>query len=232
MSDETGARGGALIRVEGVSKTYILGKRRVEALRDIDLSLSEGEFVAIAGPSGSGKSTLLNLLGCLDLPTSGRILLHDQNISTMGDREQAKLRNRFIGFVFQSFNLIPVLSAFENVEYPLLLLGASRRERRERVTAILEEVGLTEHASHRPDYLSGGQRQRVAIARALVTQPKLVLADEPTANLDSKTGTEIISLMRILNREHRTTFVFSTHDPRVVSQAEHVYRIEDGRLRP
>nr|VFK17318.1 MAG: putative ABC transport system ATP-binding protein [Candidatus Kentron sp. LPFa]VFK63166.1 MAG: putative ABC transport system ATP-binding protein [Candidatus Kentron sp. UNK]VFK71383.1 MAG: putative ABC transport system ATP-binding protein [Candidatus Kentron sp. UNK] len=230
MIDETGARDASLIRVEGVSKTYTLGKRRVEALHDIDLSLSEGEFIAIAGPSGSGKSTLLNLLGCLDLPTSGRIFLHDQDISTMEDHEQAKLRNRFIGFVFQSFNLIPVLSAFENVEYPLVLLGLPRNDRRQRVEAVLTEVGLSEHAAHRPDYLSGGQRQRVAIARALVTQPKLVLADEPTANLDSKTGGEIIALMRTLNREHRTTFVFSTHDPRVVSQAEHVYRIEDGRL--
>jgi len=219
-----------MLQVENVSKTYTLGQRQVEALRGVDLTLSEGVFVAIAGPSGSGKSTLLNLLGCLDLPTSGRILLHDQDISTMGDREQAALRNRFIGFVFQSFNLVPVLSAFENVEYPLVLLGVSRHERRERVEAMLDEVGLGEHAAHRPDYLSGGQRQRVAIARALVTRPGLVLADEPTANLDSKTGSEIIALMRTLNREHGTTFVFSTHDPRVVDQADHVYRIEDGRL--
>nr|VFK16889.1 MAG: ABC transporter [Candidatus Kentron sp. LFY] len=148
----------------------------------------------------------------------------------MGDRQQAVLRNRFVGFVFQSFNLIPVLSAFENVEYPLVLQGVARRERRERVAAMLQEVGLVEHASHRPDYLSGGQRQRVAIARALVTRPGLVLADEPTANLDSKTGGEIIALMRTLNREHGTTFVFSTHDPRVVDQAGQVYRPEDGRL--
>nr|VFJ52676.1 MAG: putative ABC transport system ATP-binding protein [Candidatus Kentron sp. DK] len=222
--------GYVMIQVENVSKTYTLGKRRVEALRGIDLALSEGVFVAIAGPSGSGKSTLLNLLGCLDLPTSGRILLQGQDVSTMGDREQSALRNRFIGFVFQSFNLVPVLSAFENVEYPLVLLGIARRQRRERVTAMLDEVGLVEHAAHRPDTLSGGQRQRVAIARALVTRPGLVLADEPTANLDSKTGGEIIALMRALNREHGTTFVFSTHDPRVVEQAEQVYRIEDGRL--
>nr|VFJ42612.1 MAG: putative ABC transport system ATP-binding protein [Candidatus Kentron sp. DK] len=222
--------GYVMIQVENVSKTYTLGKRRVEALRGIDLALSEGVFVAIAGPSGSGKSTLLNLLGCLDLPTSGRILLQGQDVSTMGDREQSALRNRFIGFVFQSFNLVPVLSAFENVEYPLVLLGIARRQRRERVAAMLKEVGLAEHAAHRPDTLSGGQRQRVAIARALVTRPGLVLADEPTANLDSKTGGEIIALMRALNREHGTTFVFSTHDPRVVDQAERVYRIEDGRL--
>nr|VFK27554.1 MAG: putative ABC transport system ATP-binding protein [Candidatus Kentron sp. MB]VFK32103.1 MAG: putative ABC transport system ATP-binding protein [Candidatus Kentron sp. MB]VFK75641.1 MAG: putative ABC transport system ATP-binding protein [Candidatus Kentron sp. MB] len=219
-----------MIQVENISKTYTLGQRQVEALHSVDMTLTEGVFVAIAGPSGSGKSTLLNLLGCLDLPTSGRILLHGQDVSVMGDREQAALRNRFIGFIFQSFNLVPVLSAFENVEYPLVLLGVAPRERRERVAAMLEEVGLAEHASHRPDYLSGGQRQRVAIARALVTRPGLVLADEPTANLDSKTGGEIIALMRTLNREHRTTFVFSTHDPRVVTQAEHVYRIEDGRL--
>nr|VFK54061.1 MAG: putative ABC transport system ATP-binding protein [Candidatus Kentron sp. TUN] len=219
-----------MIRVENVSKTYTLGKRQVEALRGIDLTLPEGVFVAIAGPSGSGKSTLLNLIGCLDLPTDGRILLQGQDVSAMGDRQQAALRNRLIGFVFQSFNLVPVLSAFENVEYPLVLLGVARRERRERVEAMLGEVGLAEHAGHRPDYLSGGQRQRVAIARALVTCPGLVLADEPTANLDSKTGGEIIALMRTLNREHGTTFVFSTHDPRVVDQADQVYRIEDGRL--
>nr|VFK53676.1 MAG: putative ABC transport system ATP-binding protein [Candidatus Kentron sp. TUN]VFK55261.1 MAG: putative ABC transport system ATP-binding protein [Candidatus Kentron sp. TUN] len=219
-----------MIRVENVSKTYTLGKRQVEALRGIDLTLPEGVFVAIAGPSGSGKSTLLNLIGCLDLPTAGRILLQGQDVSAMGDRQQAALRNRLIGFVFQSFNLVPVLSAFENVEYPLVLLGVARRERRERVEAMLGEVGLAEHAGHRPDYLSGGQRQRVAIARALVTCPGLVLADEPTANLDSKTGGEIIALMRTLNREHGTTFVFSTHDPRVVDQADQVYRIEDGRL--
>lgn len=221
-----------MIRLEKVSKTYTLGSRKVEALCAVDLELAEGGFVAIAGPSGSGKSTLLNLLGCLDLPTSGRVFLLGRDTSLMRDREQAALRNKFIGFVFQSFNLVPVLSAFENVEYPLVLLGLDKRERRTRVAAMLEEVGLLEHAAHRPDYLSGGQRQRVAIARALVTQPKLVLADEPTANLDSHTGGEIVSLMRSLNREHGTTFVFSTHDPRVVAYAERVYHLEDGSLEP
>nr|VFJ45928.1 MAG: putative ABC transport system ATP-binding protein [Candidatus Kentron sp. FM]VFJ46022.1 MAG: putative ABC transport system ATP-binding protein [Candidatus Kentron sp. FM]VFK07056.1 MAG: putative ABC transport system ATP-binding protein [Candidatus Kentron sp. FM] len=219
-----------ILQIEDVSKTYILGKRQVEALHDVNLILSEGVFVAIAGPSGSGKSTLLNLIGCLDLPTTGRILLQGKDVSAMSDHEQSALRNRFIGFVFQSFNLVPVLSAFENVAYPLVLLGVPRHERQRRVETMLDEVGLGEHASHRPDYLSGGQRQRVAIARALVTRPGLVLADEPTANLDSKTGGEIIDLMRALNREHRTTFVFSTHDPRVVARADHVYHIEDGRL--
>jgi putative ABC transport system ATP-binding protein len=219
-----------MLKLEQVCKVYTLGRRSVAALTDVTLELAPGDFVATAGPSGSGKSTLLNLIGCLDVPTSGRVLLLDHDTAKMSDRAQAALRNRFIGFVFQSFNLIPVLNAFENVEYPLILLGERRAERRRRVETLLEEVGLGEHAGHRPDYLSGGQRQRVAIARALITQPKLVLADEPTANLDSATGAEIIELMRRINRQHGTTFVFSTHDPRVVGYAERVYRIEDGRL--
>lgn len=219
-----------MIQVQDVHKTYRLGQRQVKALRGVDLELHEGGFVAIAGPSGSGKSTLLNLIGCLDVPTTGRVILLNQDIARLTDSAQSALRNRFIGFVFQSFNLVPVLSAYENVEYPLVLLGLPRAERQSRVERILDEVGLREHATHRPDYLSGGQRQRVAIARALVTQPRLVLADEPTANLDSHTGKEILDLMQRLNREHHTTFIFSTHDPRVVAHAERVYRLEDGRL--
>ncbi|KOR31063.1 ABC transporter [Achromatium sp. WMS2] len=219
-----------MIELSGVFKSYTFGRRSVEALRGIDLQLAEGVFVAVAGPSGSGKSTLLNLLGCLDQPTAGKISLFGRTINSMSDGEQARLRNHSIGFVFQSFNLIPVLSAYENVEYPLLLLGITKRERRERVESMLNEVGLLEHAAHWPDYLSGGQRQRVAIARALVTRPKLVLADEPTANLDSNTGNEIINLMRRLNLEHRTSFVFSTHDPKVMAQAERIYQLKDGQL--
>lgn len=219
-----------MIRLERVTKTYTLGRRRVEALKGIDLELSEGRFVAISRPSGSGKSTLLNLVGCLDQPSTGRVLLFGRDTVGMSDREQSALRSQLIGFVFQSFNLIPVLSAFENIEYPLLLLGIPRRERRQRVNVLLEEVGLRNHASHRPDYLSGGQRQRVAVARALITRPRLVLADEPTANLDSITGGEILELMHDLNRNHGTTFVFSTHDARVVAHAERIYTMEDGKL--
>jgi putative ABC transport system ATP-binding protein len=219
-----------MIRLTGAGRDYKLGKRTVPGLADIDLSVDGGEFLAISSPSGSGKSTLLNLLGCLDMPTRGTVEVLGHDVRKLSDAQRANLRAHHIGFIFQSFNLIPVLTAFENIEYPLLLLGLDASERRRRVDGILERVGLARFGRHRPDNLSGGQRQRVAIARALVVGPKLVLADEPTANLDSKTSFEILDLMVELNRESGTTFVFSTHDPRVTRYAKRTIRLEDGGI--
>jgi putative ABC transport system ATP-binding protein len=223
------------VKVENVAKEYDLGRTRVPALRGVSLSVEPGEFMAVAGPSGSGKSTLLNLIGCLDRPTSGRVLIGGEDIARLDDDTLSDLRARTIGFIFQTFNLIPVLSALENVEFPLLFqAGAGRqggaRQGRERALRALEEVGLEDFARHRPDELSGGQRQRVAVARALVTDPSLVLADEPTANLDSATGEAIIDLMLEINRRDGTTFIFSTHDPKVMGHAQRVVRLADGRI--
>ena len=221
------------VSVHDVTKVYALGQTRVQALSGVTLAVSEGEFMAVAGPSGSGKSTLLNLIGGLDRPTSGRVVIGGQDVSQLGDDQLSDLRAHRIGFIFQTFNLIPVLSAAENVEFPLLVrVGAPlpRGEARERARRALEQVGLRDFARHRPDELSGGQRQRVAVARALVTEPALVLADEPTANLDSATGEAIIDLMLDINRRQRTTFIFSTHDPRVMAHAHRVVRLSDGRL--
>jgi putative ABC transport system ATP-binding protein len=221
----------AIVSVRNVSKDYMLGKTVVPALRDVSLEVEEGEFLSIAGPSGSGKTTLLNLVGCVDTPTSGAVLVGGEDTAKLSERALTDLRLRTIGFIFQSFNLVSVLSVFQNVEFPLLLQGAlAKAERRKRVLDLLEAVGLAEHTRHRPSELSGGQRQRVAIARALVTRPRLVLADEPTANLDSHTGANIIDLMRDMNRRDGTTFVFSTHDPKVMSHANAIVRIEDGRI--
>jgi len=219
------------VAVDHVSKTYRLGKVGVTALEDVSLRVAAGEFVAIAGPSGSGKTTLLNLIGCLDTPTSGQIAIDGEPVSALSPGGRADLRARKLGFVFQTFNLIPVLTAWENVEYPLLIHPRGGGDRRARVSAALEQVGLGDRVRHRPPELSGGQQQRVAIARALVGEPALVLADEPTANLDSATGRDIVALMRRLNRERQTTFVFSTHDPRIMSSADRVLEISDGRLR-
>ena len=218
------------VTVTDVSKTYRLGKVDVTALAGVSLTVRAGEFLAVAGPSGSGKTTLLNLIGCLDTPTSGEIAIDGEAIGRLTAGRRADLRARKLGFVFQTFNLIPVLTAWENVEYPLLLQHG-RRDVTARVRGALEQVGLGDRARHRPPELSGGQQQRVAIARALVTEPALVLADEPTANLDSRTGHEIVELMRRLNRERGTTFVFSTHDPRIVAAADRVLEISDGLLR-
>jgi len=219
-----------VVSVKDVSKTYRLGSQTVTALADVCLTIHGGEFMAVAGPSGSGKTTLLNLIGCLDVPTSGEIAIDGEPITRLTAGRRADLRARKLGFIFQTFNLIPVLTAWENVEYPLLI---HRRggDVAGRVRRALEQVGLGERARHRPSELSGGQQQRVAIARALVGEPALVLADEPTANLDSATGREIVDLMRRLNRERGTTFVFSTHDPRIMSAADRVVEISDGRLR-
>jgi putative ABC transport system ATP-binding protein len=219
------------VAVTNVSKTYRLGKVSVTALGGVSLAVEAGEFLAVAGPSGSGKTMLLNLIGCLDTPTSGEITIDGEAIGRLTAGRRADLRARKLGFVFQTFNLIPVLTAWENVEYPLLL-QRGRRDVAGRVRGALEQVGLADRARHRPPELSGGQQQRVAIARALVTEPALVLADEPTANLDSRTGHEIVELMRRLNRERGTTFVFSTHDPRIVAAADRVLEISDGLLRP
>lgn len=220
-----------VVQVEHVFKDYTLGEQQVQALKDITLSIEDGAFLAIAGPSGSGKSTLLNLIGCIDTPSSGSIRIDGQDVSGKTPDQLADLRARTIGFIFQTFNLFPVLSARENVEYPLLQQReVGTRERRERAAKYLEIVGLTRFAGHRPNQLSGGQRQRVAIARALATQPRIVLADEPTANLDHATGDGILKLMKKINQEFKTTFIFSTHDSRVMEMADRVVRIEDGVL--
>ena len=219
----------SIVAVENVSKIYKLGKAEVHALRGVSLEVDRGEFLAIAGPSGSGKTTLLNLVGCVDTPTAGRVIMDGKDTKSLSERALTDLRLHHIGFIFQTFNLVQVLSVLQNVEFPLLLQGGlSRKERRVRVTDLLEAVGLSEHAGHRPSELSGGQRQRVAVARALVTRPTLVLADEPTANLDSQTGETIIDLMRDMNRKDGTTFIFSTHDPKVMAHATAVVRIADG----
>ena len=221
----------AIVQIEHVSKSFRLGEQMVLALDDVSLAIEPGVFLAIAGPSGSGKSTLLNIIGCIDTPTSGRVVVDGHDVSNRTPDELADLRARTIGFIFQTFNLLPVLSAAENVEYPLLQIPElTKKERAERVSHYLGVVGLKKYASHRPNQLSGGQRQRVAIARALATHSKIVLADEPTANLDSKTGTSILKLMRDINRQSGTTFVFSTHDRKVMNMADRLVRIADGQI--
>ena len=219
-----------IVEVEAVSRKYPLDHRSVSALDDVSLQVSAGEFLAIAGPSGSGKSTLLNLIGCIDKPTSGRILLEGIDTSKLNPERLTTLRREKIGFVFQTFNLIPVFTASENVEFPLLVQGVPAQQRRERVAAALREVGLADRANHRPDLLSGGERQRVAVARAIVHRPALVLADEPTANLDTRNATQLIDLMRELNRQLGLTFLFSTHDQRLLEHADRIVELCDGQV--
>lgn len=220
-----------VVQVENAWKEYTLGKQRVEALKDVSLAVEQGEFLAIAGPSGSGKSTLLNLIGCIDTPTRGRVCIDSHDVSGRTSDQLADIRARTIGFIFQTFNLLPVLSAAENVEYPLLNIPElDKAERRRRVQRYLEVVGLGAHMNRRPNELSGGQRQRVAIARALATHPKIILADEPTANLDHKTGASILELMQQINREQGATFIFSTHDPSVMKMAARLVRMSDGEI--
>ena len=220
-----------IIEVKDLHKEYPLGKTKVQALRGIDLSIQEGEFLSIVGASGSGKTTLLNIIGCVDQATSGNVMIGGEDISQMKDKKLTDLRLYKIGFIFQTFNLIPVLNIRENVEIPLLLMKKYKKaEIKERSEKLIENVGIKEFIKHRPSELSGGQRQRVAIARALVTHPDIVLADEPTANLDSETGKNIIELMKDLNKTEKTTFVFSTHDPDVLKYADHVVRIRDGLI--
>ncbi|GAB1481871.1 ABC transporter ATP-binding protein [Treponema sp.] len=222
----------AIITLTDVKKTYPLGKTQVQAVKGVSFEISKGDFITIAGPSGSGKSTILNLIGCIDTPSGGRVEIDGMDISRLNDKELTILRHQTLGFIFQSFNLIPVLNVFENIEFPLLL-GAkpeAKSKRKEWVDYLMEEVGLGDWAKHKANELSGGQRQRVAIARALVTKPKIVLADEPTANLDSSTGEAIIELMKSMNQELGTTFVFSTHDMKIVDIADHVIKLRDGLI--
>jgi len=218
------------IQLQDIKRTYALGKTQVHAARGVDLTFTRGEFTALAGASGSGKTTLLNIIGCIDKPDAGRVHVAGQDVTDIPLHRLAALRNRYFGYVFQTFNLIPVLDAYENVELPLLLGNLPARQRRERVDALLESVGLFQHRHHRPQELSGGQRQRVAIARALVTEPLAVLADEPTANLDSKTGNDIIELMAQLNSSRGVTFIFSTHDHQIIRRATRVVWVADGTV--
>ncbi|TAM52183.1 MAG: ABC transporter ATP-binding protein [Paraburkholderia sp.] len=213
-----------------VSKTYHLGAVAVPALTGIDLEIRSNCFTVISGPSGSGKTTVLNMIGCIDRPDSGEVVLGGQSVNSLSDNVLSGFRLRHLGFIFQNFNLLPVLTAFENVEYPLILLKVPASERRRRVMALLDAVGLAGKAGNRPSQLSGGQRQRVAIARALAASPKLVLADEPTANLDTETGAAVIALMRKMQREHKVSFVFSSHDPKVLAEADDAVFIRDGRI--
>jgi len=219
-----------ILETQRLSKVYSVGQEKIPALRGVDFQADAGDFIVINGPSGSGKSTFLNLIACVDRPTEGEVFIEGQATSQLSENQLAELRKHKIGLVFQSFNLIPVLSAYENVEYPLLLLGVNSSERKRRVMGLLDEVGIKDLAKRRPDELSGGQRQRVAIGRALVTEPKLVLADEPTANLDSETGKQVMSIMRRLNEDHKVAFLVVTHDPVVTQYAERTVKIRDGQL--
>jgi putative ABC transport system ATP-binding protein len=219
-----------LVCVKDVSRRFPLDHRDVTALDHANLIVEPGEFLAISGPSGSGKSTLLNLIGCIDKPTSGRITIDGVNTGALSPTRMTDLRRTKIGFVFQTFNLIPVFTAAENVEFPLLVQGLRGRERRRRVGEALESVGLADRAHHRPDLLSGGERQRVAVARAIVHRPALVLADEPTANLDTRNATQLIDLMRDLNRSLGLTFIFSTHDQRLLEHTPRIVRLTDGHV--
>jgi putative ABC transport system ATP-binding protein len=220
-----------VVELQNVHKQYMLGKTRVDALRGVNLEIEKGEFLAIAGPSGAGKSTMLNMFGCIDLPTEGSVLIDGTHIDSLSDKELTRYRREKIGFIFQSFNLIPVLNVYENIEFPLLLnRGLSKKQREERVMPLIEEVGLSDRIKNKPYELSGGQRQRVAIARALVSKPLIVLADEPTANLDSETGLRIVDLMRTINEVDKTTFIFSTHDAHIMAEARRVVRILDGKI--
>lgn len=215
-------------RIENVTRNYKVGNVETRALRGVSLTIESGEFTAFVGPSGSGKTTLLQLIGCLDQPTSGRIYINGKDISELNRNQRADMRRGTIGFIFQFFALIPTLTAYENVEMPLLLVGKNASERSERVKELLEAVDLSDRAHHRPDQLSGGQQQRVAIARALATHPSLILADEPTANLDTANGKQIMETMTRLNQETGVTFIFATHDPRVIRYARRIVTLRDG----
>ena len=221
----------SLIIAENLSKTYISGEITIDALKGLSFEIEPASFISFIGPSGSGKTTLLNLIGCLDTPTSGTLKVSGADVSLLGRRSAADFRGKNIGFIFQDFNLLPVLTVYENVEYPLLMVqNAPSGERRSRVLSLLDSVGMTGQKDKYPDQISGGQKQRVAVARALVTKPKLVLADEPTANLDHKTAYVVIDVMKKMKDESGTTFIFSTHDQKVVGEAETIYTLEDGEL--
>jgi putative ABC transport system ATP-binding protein len=217
-----------VIRMENVTRYYQVGQIETPALRGVDLTITDGEFSAVVGPSGSGKTTLLQLMGCLDKPTSGKVFIKEEDVTQLNARQRADLRKGTIGFIFQFFALIPGLTAYENVEMPLLLSGAKREDRKKRVGELLEGVGLSDRAHHRPDQMSGGEQQRVAIARALSTRPAVVLADEPTANLDGDTGHQVMEIMERLNKDTGTTFFFATHDPRVLPFVHRKIVLRDG----
>ncbi|MGZ9221554.1 MAG: ABC transporter ATP-binding protein [Anaerolineales bacterium] len=217
-------------KVTNATRVYKIGEVETKALRGVNLSIEDGEFTALVGPSGSGKTTLLQLIGLLDRPTTGNVLINGQDATNLNRNQRADLRKNAIGFVFQFFALIPTLTAYENVEMPLLLNGTKAADRKKRVNEMLEAVGLSDRAHHRPDQLSGGQQQRVAVARALATNPKLILADEPTANLDTENGKQVMDIMQRLNKETGVTFVFATHDPRVINYARRVVTLRDGLI--
>lgn len=222
----------AIIKMNDVKKDYPLGKTTVHAVKGVSFEIAKGDFISIAGPSGSGKSTILNMIGCIDTPTAGTVEINGKTTSDLNDFQITGLRHQVIGFIFQSFNLIPVLNVYENIEFPLLL-GKNKQDKKETeewINFLVEEVGLKDWTNHKPNELSGGQRQRVAIARALATKPQIVLADEPTANLDSGTGEAIINLMKKINRDLNTTFIFSTHDLSIVEIADHIIKLHDGLI--
>ncbi len=216
------------ISIKNVSKVYKMDKVEIEALKNVSIDIEKGDFISLMGPSGAGKSTLLHIIGCIENPTMGDVVIHDENIKKMKDNKLSLFRNRHIGFIFQSFNLLSVLSVYENVEYPLMIRG--KKVDKDHVISVIESVGLIDYLKHRPDELSGGQRQRVAIARALVTDPDIIIADEPTANLDSKTGDKIIDLLLNLNKKSNTSFLFSTHNENVSKYAGRIVRILDGEI--
>jgi putative ABC transport system ATP-binding protein len=221
----------ALISANHISKDYQVGEMAVQALRDVSFEIEPASFVSFIGPSGSGKTTLLNLIGCLDKPTEGALTVAETDVATLDRKASAAFRGRTIGFIFQDFNLLPVLTVYENIEYPLLMVQkVPPEERRRRVTALLAAVGMADQKDKYPDQISGGQKQRVAIARALVTNPKLVLADEPTANLDHATAYMVLNLMKKMRDEFETTFIFSTHDQKIVGEAETIFTLEDGKI--
>lgn len=218
----------AFIETKALKKEYELGKTKVHALRGLDISIEKGEYLCVAGPSGAGKSTFLNIIGLLDRATSGSIIFEGKEIHDLHKKQFNRFRRDKIAFIFQSFNLVPVLNAYENIEFPLLIQKIDAQERKRRIDAITEEVGIREFLHHKPDELSGGQRQRVAIARAVVTKPEIIIADEPTANLDTQTGRTIMELLRRLNREDKTTFIVASHDTTMINEADRTIRIVDG----
>jgi len=221
----------SLIKLKNVTKTYQMGDISVTALKNVDLDIDKGTFVSFIGPSGSGKTTLLNLIGCIDKPSSGDITINDVNVAQLNRKEAANFRGKTLGFIFQNFNLIPVLTVYENVEYPLLMVqNVPGAERRERILNLLEKVGMLEQKDKYPNQISGGQKQRVAIARALVTEAEVILADEPTANLDHTTAFNVIEIMHKMEEDLGTTFIFATHDPKIVGEAEIIYTLEDGMI--
>jgi len=221
----------SLVQLKQVSKNYQMGELSVQALKDIEIEIAEQSFVSFVGPSGSGKTTLLNLIGCLDKPSSGDVFVNSTLVNNFSNKAAAQFRGEHLGFIFQNFNLLPVLTAYENVEYPLIMVqNIAANKRKERIMHYLDAVGIADQKDKFPSQLSGGQKQRVAVARALVTDPKLVLADEPTANLDHASAFKIIELMRQMQRDFKTTFIFSTHDPKIVKEAEIIYTLEDGKI--